>query len=163
MNLFRLAPLFVAIPALAQSRYDVAVLQNVMIPMRDGVKLATDIYRPARNGVPVDARFPVLLERTPYTKEMVGKIDTPFVPHGYATNTDSLLEAAARAASDPAAIPALRQLESHVRDYILALPLRPGTTPLKFAPDYERWLIEAMSHGDYDDFWKNSGSSVIDH
>ena len=44
-----------------------------------------------------------------------------------------------------------------------ALPLRAGTTPLKFAPDYETWLIEAMSHGDYDDFWKNSGSSVVDH
>ena len=48
----------------------------------------------------------------------------------------------------------------HVRDYVRALPLRPGTTPLKFAPDYESWLIDAMSHGDYDDFWKNSGASV---
>ena len=44
-----------------------------------------------------------------------------------------------------------------------SLPLRAGTTPLKFAPDYEAWLIEAMSHGDYDDFWKNHGSSVVDH
>ena len=44
-----------------------------------------------------------------------------------------------------------------------SLPLRPGTTPLKFAPDYEAWLIEAMSHGDYDAFWKDHGSSVVDH
>ena len=44
-----------------------------------------------------------------------------------------------------------------------SLPLRPGTTPLKFAPDYEAWLIEAMSHGDYDEFWKDHGSSVVDH
>ena len=44
-----------------------------------------------------------------------------------------------------------------------SLPLRAGTTPLKFAPDYEAWLIEAMSHGDYDAFWKDHGSSVIDH
>ncbi len=48
-------------------------------------------------------------------------------------------------------------------DYVRALPLRPGTTPLQFAPDYEAWLIEAMRHGDYDDFWKNSGSSMVDH
>ena len=34
---------------------------------------------------------------------------------------------------------------------------------LKFAPEYEAWLIEAMKRGDYDDFWKNSGSSVVDH
>ena len=52
---------------------------------------------------------------------------------------------------------------SHVRDYVQSLPLRPGTTPLKFAPDYEAWLIEAMSHGDYDAFWKDHGSSVVDH
>jgi putative CocE/NonD family hydrolase len=52
---------------------------------------------------------------------------------------------------------------NRVREFVRSLPLRPGTTPLKFAPDYEAWLIEAMSHGDYDDFWKNAGSSVVDH
>jgi len=51
----------------------------------------------------------------------------------------------------------------HVREYVRGLPLRPGTTPLKFAPDYESWLIEAMSHGDYDAFWKDAGASVVDH
>ena len=71
--------------------------------------------------------------------------------------------AAARAASDPAAAAALVDLGTHVRDYVQSLPLRPGTTPLKFAPDYEAWLIEAMSHGDYDAFWKDHGSSVVDH
>src|SRR2546429_304759 len=70
---------------------------------------------------------------------------------------------AARAASDPAAAPALVELGAQVRDYVRSLPLRAGATPLKFAPDYERWLIEAMSHGDYDDFWKDHGSSVVDH
>lgn len=51
----------------------------------------------------------------------------------------------------------------HVQDYVRALPLRAGITSLKFAPDYETWLIEAIRHGDYNDFWKNSGSSVSDH
>jgi putative CocE/NonD family hydrolase len=36
--------------------------------MRDGVRLATDVHRPARNGVPVSGAFPVLVERTPYGK-----------------------------------------------------------------------------------------------
>jgi putative CocE/NonD family hydrolase len=72
-------------------------------------------------------------------------------------------EAAARAASDPAAVPALEALAAQVPEYVRNLPLRTGTTPLKFAPDYEAWLVEAMSHGDYDDYWKNSGSSVVDH
>jgi putative CocE/NonD family hydrolase len=40
-----------------------------MVPMRDGVKLATDVYMPARNGAPVAGRFPVLVTRTPYGKD----------------------------------------------------------------------------------------------
>jgi putative CocE/NonD family hydrolase len=36
--------------------------------MRDGVKLATDIYFPALDGKPAGQSFPVLLERTPYNK-----------------------------------------------------------------------------------------------
>ncbi len=48
-------------------RYDdVIVALDVMVPMRDGVRLATDIYRPAREGRAVDGRFPTLLCRTPY-------------------------------------------------------------------------------------------------
>jgi putative CocE/NonD family hydrolase len=82
---------------------------------------------------------------------------------GYATGTNSLPEAAKRAASDPAAALALADMATRVREYVRNLPLRPGTTPLKFAPDYEAWLVEAMKHGDYDDFWKNAGASVIDH
>ena len=43
--------------------------RKVMVAMRDGVRLATDIYRPARDGQPLDGRFPVILERTPYGRE----------------------------------------------------------------------------------------------
>ena len=51
--------------------------------MRDGVKLATDIYRPARNGSAVDGRFPVILERTPYNKDSILAAANHFVPRGY--------------------------------------------------------------------------------
>jgi hypothetical protein len=54
-------------------------------------------------------------------------------------------------------------MEGRVQEYARSLPLRPGTTPLKFAPDYESWIIEAMGHGAYDGFWKDCGSSVVDH
>jgi putative CocE/NonD family hydrolase len=40
--------------------------KTVMVPMRDGVNLATDIYRPSQQG-----RFPVLLSRLPYNKDML--------------------------------------------------------------------------------------------
>src|SRR5690606_7455019 len=48
--------------------FGVVVEHDVMIPMRDGVRLAADIYRPARDDTPADGRFPALLERTPYNK-----------------------------------------------------------------------------------------------
>ena len=70
---------------------------------------------------------------------------------------------AMRAASSPDAAPELEDLGNRVREYVKALPLRPDTTPLKFAPDYQKWLVEAMRHGDYDSYWSDMGSSVIDH
>jgi predicted acyl esterase len=47
---------------------DVHLTENVMVLMRDGVRLATDVYRPARDGAPLADRRPVLLHRTPYNK-----------------------------------------------------------------------------------------------
>ena len=232
-------------------RYQVVLSRDVMVPMRDGVGLATDVYRPAENGVPLEGRFPTVLLRTPYNKEVrapafasyfvsrayvvvvqdvrgryrsqgrwsplrddgndgfdtaqwigrqpwsdggTGTLGTsyeggtqhalaianaPFVKTmiplfamsdvaqygvrhngafelrwlnwvfsmGDPTGTPNLV-AAARAAYDPAAAPALADLTNHVRDYVLSLPLRAGTTPLKFAPDYEKFLLDAMS-GDH--------------
>lgn len=49
--------------------YDVIVRRNVMVPMRDGVKLATDLYFPAKHGDIVQGAFPAVIERTPYDKE----------------------------------------------------------------------------------------------
>ena len=246
--------------------YDVVASKDVMIAMRDGVNLATDVYRPARNGAVVDGKFPTLLERTPYNKNGAAAAANYFVPRGYVVvvqdvrarykseghwrpirddpndgfdtatwigaqpwsdggigtigtsyagatqhalaianapfvkamipvdamsnfgrygvrhngafelrwfnwvftvgngiGTPNAAAAATRAASDPAAAAALIDMGTRVREYVRGLPLRPGTTPLKFAPDYEAWLIEAMSHGDYDAFWKDHGSSVVDH
>ena len=255
----------VTLGAQGDARFDVVVSKDVMIAMRDGVKLATDIYRPARNGVPVDGRFPVIMERTPYNKDGGANTAAFFVPRGYvfvvqdvrarykseghwtpikddpndgfdtaqwigsqpwadgigtvgtsyagatqhalaianaphlktmipvdamsnfgrygvrhngafelrwfnwvftmgnAASTANATPAALRAAIDPAAVPALVDIGQRVPEYVRGLPLRPGTTPLKFAPDYESWLVEAMRHGDYDEFWKNHGSSVVDH
>ena len=268
---FIVTPLVVftlGIPLRAQTdiRYGVVETKDVMVAMRDGVKLAADIYRPTQNSQVVDTKFPVILLRTPYNKEDAASMADSFVPHGYvvvledvrgrykseghwrphfddpndgfdtaqwigsqtwcdggigtlgssysgatqhalaignapyikamvprnamsdygrygvrhngafelrffnwvftlgnATGTPDALPAAKRAATDPAATKALVDMGNQVRDFVRALPLRPGTTPLKLAPDYESWLIEAMSHGDYDDFWRNSGASVVDH
>jgi putative CocE/NonD family hydrolase len=46
---------------------------DIMVTARDGVELATDIYRPARAGKPVEGTFPVILERTPYGKHLASR------------------------------------------------------------------------------------------
>jgi uncharacterized protein len=51
---------------------DCIVESNVLVSMRDGVTLATDIYRPRSATGPL----PVLLERTPYDKCGVSRTDT---------------------------------------------------------------------------------------
>lgn len=263
-----LALLAVGMPLHAQAdrSYGIAETKNVMVAMRDGVKLAADIYRPTQNGQVMDSKFPVILVRTPYNKDGATEVANALVPHGYvvviqdvrgryksdghwrplvddpndgfdtaqwigsqpwcdggigtvgssyagatqhalaignapyvksmvprnamsdfgrygvrhngafelrffnwvftlgnASGTPNALLAARRAASDPEAAQALVDMGMHVPEYVRGLPLRPGATPLKFAPDYETWLIEAMSHGDYDEFWKDAGASVVDH
>jgi putative CocE/NonD family hydrolase len=244
----------------ADEPYGTVVVENVMVPMRDGVRLATNVYRPARQGAAVEARFPVVLERTPYDKDRSDFYARMLVPHGYVFvsqdvrgryrsegrwrphrddgrdgyDTASWIgaqpwcdggigtvggsypggtqHALALANApflktmipvdamsnyglygirhhgafelrflnwilnlgftpspvrlpniDPRAGAVLGGLREQVREYVRGLPLRRGTTPLALAPDYEEWLVEAMSHGDDDAYWKDMGASVVDH
>lgn len=245
----------------AQPRFEVLATKSVMVPMRDGVRLSTDIYRPALNGMPAPQRFPVLVERTPYDRSYGETIAAVVVPRGYVFVEQSVrgrygsegrwrllrddpndgYDAAQWIASQPwsdgsigtlggsypggtqhamamtsppalkAMVPlvamtdigrfglrhqgafelrffnwlwnvgnpvafehpyypgdaatqkALAALGPQTTQYILGLPLRPGTTPLRMAPEYESALIEAMSHGDDDDYWRDIGVDVVDH
>ncbi len=68
-----LACLFVAAPpAVAATLEDLAATglkqQTVMVPMSDGVRLATDVILPPKG----DGPFPALLSRTPYGRKMGG-------------------------------------------------------------------------------------------
>ena len=80
----------VVLSAVAQAQVDrthdvVLFAQDVMVPMRDGMHLATDVYRPAFEGALVDDPLPVLLQRTPYSKDGRGLVEraTYFVERGY--------------------------------------------------------------------------------
>ena len=77
-------------PALAQpavshrpAEYGVVIEKNLMIPVRDGVRLAADIYRPAREGKPAAGRFPALLTRTPYDKSGAAGEGNYYAERGY--------------------------------------------------------------------------------
>jgi len=255
---------------------DVEVLRDVMVPMRDGVRLATDLYLPrSRTG-----RVPALLTRTPYSKTQaptpgrvgVREFGAYFAKAGYAVvvqdvrgrwasegtwgmlghdaedgvdtcawigaqawsdgkvgmfgtsypggtqhavalerapelatvipvdamsnlgyqsmrnagafelrfwnwvftcgNDDSWRAWALKAGGHPrtpaeglngdeVSLPALQEMSHDRRQYLLQLPLRPGTTPLKHAPEYEQWLVQAMEHGGNDEFWAQN--NIIDN
>ena len=64
---------------------DFVVERNVMIPTRDGILLATDVYRPAIDGVAVADALPLMLTRTPYGKDREGTVAAAehFARHGY--------------------------------------------------------------------------------
>lgn len=68
--------------AAQEGLYKVIRERNVMVPMRDGARLATDIFRPDAPG-----RFPVLVNRGPYGKDdYVASPDHSvwfFPTHGY--------------------------------------------------------------------------------
>lgn len=53
------------------AEYGVLLASEIMVPMRDGVRMATDVYLPADTASPghrADGQFPVILIRTPYNK-----------------------------------------------------------------------------------------------
>src|SRR5215469_4996406 len=51
------------LPGIKPSGLSGSIRRDIPVPMRDGVRLATDLYFPPQTG-----RYPVLLERTPYGK-----------------------------------------------------------------------------------------------
>ena len=237
-------------PLASAGQPKVTVQKNVMVPMRDGVKLATDITLPALGAGAVQQKLPTILARLPYNKNSRRAEGTYYASHGYAyvaqdtrgrfasegvwhmltdDGPDGVDTAAwigkqpwsngkigmigtsyyggtqhamamarapelktvipvdamcnmgyasmrnggafelrfwnwiysvssngSRQSRDPGTAAILREMSSHRRDYLPHLPLRRGTTPLKHAPEYEEWLVEAMKHGANGDFWKQN-------
>lgn len=240
-------------------QYGVTWERDVMIPMRDGVRLATDLYFPAEGDRPADGRFPVILERTPYDKHRLGLVATAkfFARHGYVCalqdvrgrfasegewyafanegpdgydtvewlgtrawstgkvgtiggsyagsdqhalanlrpphlaamvpyvamhnyHTNSMRQGgcmelrffsyAFRMAQDSKEALADEKLRAiladayaNVGEWFGRLPMKPGVSPLRHLPSYERWVYDVMTHGDYDDYWKQFGYNVEEY
>jgi len=243
-------------PAVDPGSY--VVEKDVMAPMRDGVRLATDLYFPAKDGARLEGRFPAVMERTPYNKEGAGRgwapyyvsrgyvaiaqdtrgryksegiwhmmtddapdgydmaswiVKQPWSDGGFATigtsypggtqhalavsnppglkavvPVDAVANAGyfgmrnggafelrfmnwifamtgpsgSRASQDAATKAVLDEAGKSIRQYLQALPVRKGMTPIRLAPEYEEWLVHAMSHGENDAYWKQPGFGVID-
>jgi uncharacterized protein len=68
---------------IATSEPEYVVAKNIMVPMRDGVRLATDVYFPAHSGVRLRGKFPAIIERTPYDKDLSASWAVEYAGHGY--------------------------------------------------------------------------------
>jgi uncharacterized protein len=244
-----------AVALVRAESFAVEVRRDVTVPMRDRVRLATDIYLPARDNNIVPGKWPTILMRTPYNKAGDENDGRYFAQHGYAVFQDTrgryrsegvwhmltddgpegvdtcdwvakqpwsngkigtmgssyvggtqhaiALERApalataipidamsdmgyasmrnggafelrfwdwiysiagpkgSRQSRDPATATTLKDMMQNRRSYLLNLPLRRSTTPLKFVPEYENWLVEALANGANDDFWNQN--NIIDH
>ena len=238
-----------------EGEYGVTVIRDVMAPMRDGVKLATDIYLPTMNGEIIPEKLPAILRRTPYNKETARNVTDYYASHGYAVvfqdtrgryksegvwhmlNDDgrdgydccewitkqawsngrigmygtsyeggtqhavameksphlttiipvdamsnlgyaSMRNGGAfelrfwnwifwtsgdgsRQSRDAGTREILREMNRNKKSYLVNLPTQRGMTPLKFAPEYEDWLVEGMKHGGNDEYWVQN--NVIDY
>src|ERR1700760_4284029 len=73
--------------ATSENLFKVLKNYNVLIPMRDGVRLSAHIYRPEAKG-----KFPVILVRTPYGKDSksIFSMAEFFAQHGYAYVTQDV-------------------------------------------------------------------------
>ena len=73
----------------SEPRFDEWVKTSQYLEMRDGVKLAIDVVRPAVNGEPVDERFPVIWTHSRYHRSLRNSSVDPqpvlqrLVRHGY--------------------------------------------------------------------------------
>ena len=237
-------------------QYDAICRSNVMIPMRDGVRLATDIYFPALGDQPAPGKFPVILERTPYDKAGSGNVTNgtyyarrgyvcaiqdvrgrfvsegewyPFAkeaPDGYDTvewlaaqewsdgqvgtmgasycgsdqsalatlnpphlstmivavgasnyyhcsmRQNGALEqrfmiyafrmatTSKEAFADPNIKAAVDRAFANVGEWVSRAPLKKGTSPLRMLPNYEQWVLDLFTHGEYDDYWKQRGYAI---
>ncbi len=242
----------------AQSEFEFGVEKtqtNLMLPMRDGVNLATDIYRPTRFGAPVDDQLPILLQRTPYDKNRDRTVQSAefFAKNGYVvvlqdhrgryasegdftkylgegqdgfdtiahlselsfgngdvgmwgTSYGAHVQANAAKLRPPALKTivvnmggmsngwdhkvrnhgafeiqqftwAFRQLAAETDDpvvrkmldldsvnhWLTAMPIRKGLNPLSVSPNFEDYILEMMTHGDYDDYWKHLDVNWVEY
>ena len=70
--------------AQAPSAASVEVRRDIMVPMRDGVRLAADLYLPTGSGPAAPGRFPTLVSRTPYNRAGLRAEAEFYAQRGYA-------------------------------------------------------------------------------
>ena len=64
--------------------------------------------------------------------------------------------------SDDPVVRAMMEAEP-VEKWFAAMPLRKGLNPLSVAPEFENYILEMLTHGDYDEYWMGLGVNWQDY
>jgi putative CocE/NonD family hydrolase len=68
------------------------------------------------------------------------------------TSKEALADANLKAAVDKA--------YANVGEWVMRAPLKKGTSPLRLLPNYERWVLDLFTHGEYDEYWQQRGYAI---
>lgn len=48
-------------------------------------------------------------------------------------------------------------------EWLKRTPYKAGTSVLRLLPTYEQWVLDILTHGDYDDYWRQRGYAISDY
>jgi uncharacterized protein len=67
------------------------------------------------------------------------------------------------ARANPALRVALLEARNNIGYWLKHLPLKPGVSPLRMLPQYERWALDLQSHAVRDEYWHQRGYAIRDY
>jgi putative CocE/NonD family hydrolase len=67
------------------------------------------------------------------------------------------------ALADPALRAAVTDLYTHAGEWLTRTPYKAGTSALRLLPSYEQWVLDILTHGDYDDYWRQRGYAISEY
>jgi putative CocE/NonD family hydrolase len=67
------------------------------------------------------------------------------------------------ARANPALRGALAEARNNLAYWLKRLPFKPGVTPLRLLPAYERWALDLQSRAARDDYWRQRGYAIRDY
>ncbi|MBP3965328.1 CocE/NonD family hydrolase [Paenibacillus lignilyticus] len=128
-------------PMLSQARYGIQELGTDLIPMRDGVRLATDVYLP--EGIEPGTKLPTILIRTCYDRHMKKDQLKRWANKGYAVVNQDVR---GRADSEGELVPFYyeRDDSSDTIDWIIAQPWSDGNVGM-WGASYLGYVVTAAA------------------
>lgn len=64
------------------------------------------------------------------------------------------------ALADPALKAALTDAFANVDQWLTRAPFKAGASILRLLPSYEQWVLDILTHGDYDEYWQQRGYAI---